>query len=118
MSDNPMVALNRAIAASMVHGPAAGRTQLDELVADARIATHYRLDAARAHLYERAGDITKAAAHFRAAAERTASVAERNYLLAKASLGHSRSADTRCQPISTDPQTSRSPALLPLPKIV
>lgn len=68
-----------------VHGPAAGLTQLDALAADARIATHYRLDAARAHLYERAGDITKAAEHFRVAAERTASMAERNYVLAKAS---------------------------------
>ncbi len=85
MSDNPMVALNRAIAASMVHGPDAGLTQLDALAADARIATHYRLDAARAHMYERVGDVTKAAALFRTAAERTASTAERNYLLTKAS---------------------------------
>lgn len=84
MSGSPMVALNLAIASSMVHGPEAGLTQLDALAEDARIATHYRLDAARAHLYERAGDMMRAAAHFRAAAEGTASVAERNYLLAKA----------------------------------
>lgn len=80
-----MVARNRAIAASMVHGPEAALMHLDALAADARIATHYRLDAARAHLYERAGDIAKAVFHFKAAAQRTANFAERNYLLAKAS---------------------------------
>ena len=84
MTDNPMVSLNRAIAAAMVHGPAEGLAQLDALAEDSRIMTHYRLDAARAHLYERAGDASRAASHFRAAAERTASLPERNYLLAKA----------------------------------
>ena len=83
MSDNPMVSLNRAIAAAMVHGPEAGLVQLDALAEDSRIMTHYRLDAARAHLNERAGDLHRAAAHFRAAADRTASLPERNYLLAK-----------------------------------
>ena len=83
MTDNPMVALNRAIAAAMVHGHDAGLAQLDTLAADARIAAHYRLDAARAHLYERAGDISRAIAHFRAAADGTASTSERNYLLSK-----------------------------------
>ena len=56
MSDNPMVALNHAIAAAMVHGPAAGLELLDALDADARLAGHYRLDAVRAHLLEMAGD--------------------------------------------------------------
>ena len=45
--------------------------------------THYRLDAARAHLYQRAGDFRRVAAHFLAAADRTASLAERHYLMAK-----------------------------------
>ena len=43
MSDNPMVTLNRAIAAAMVHGPAAGLELLETLDADARLAGHYRL---------------------------------------------------------------------------
>jgi predicted RNA polymerase sigma factor len=38
----------------------------------------------RAHLLERAGDPAGAAAHYRAAAERTASVPERDYLTLKA----------------------------------
>jgi RNA polymerase sigma factor (sigma-70 family) len=83
MTDNPMVSLNRAIAAAMVHGPVVGLAQLDVLADDSRIMTHYRLDAARAHLYEKSGDTDRAIAHFRAAAERTASMPERNYLLAK-----------------------------------
>jgi predicted RNA polymerase sigma factor len=45
---------------------------------------HHRLDAVRAHLLERAGDPAGALAHYRRAAERTTSLAERNYLLAKA----------------------------------
>ena len=72
LSDNPMVALNRAIAAAMVHGPAAGLELLEALDADARLAGHYRLDAVRAHLHEMAGDPGRALAHYRAAAERTA----------------------------------------------
>jgi RNA polymerase sigma factor (sigma-70 family) len=83
MSDNPMVALNRAIAVAMVQGPAAGLGLLDALDADPRMAGHYRLDAIRGHLHERAGDPERAIAYYRAAAERTASIPERNYLLAK-----------------------------------
>ncbi|MGH7623234.1 MAG: RNA polymerase sigma factor [Gemmatimonadaceae bacterium] len=85
MSDNPMVTLNRAIAAAMVHGPAAGLELLATLDGDARVAGHYRLDAVRGHLYERAGDRERAIAHFRAAADGTGSGAERDYLSTKIS---------------------------------
>jgi RNA polymerase sigma factor (sigma-70 family) len=84
MSDNPMVELNRAIATAMVRGPAAGLELLARLDRDRRLAGHYRLDAVRGHLLERAGDREAALAHFRAAAEATASLPERNYLLTKA----------------------------------
>ncbi|HEY3114703.1 MAG TPA: sigma-70 family RNA polymerase sigma factor [Gemmatimonadaceae bacterium] len=84
MSDNPMVALNRAIAAAMVHGPAAGLELLDALESDARLHGHYRLDAVRAHLLEKTGDRARAIVHFRAAAERTMSIPERDYLTTKA----------------------------------
>jgi RNA polymerase sigma factor (sigma-70 family) len=93
LTDNPMVALNRAIAVAMVRGPAAGLEIIDALDADSRIAGHYRLDAVRGHLYERSGDFTRALEHFRRAAERTANVPERDYLTGKAlgigsALGH------------------------------
>ena len=84
MSDNPMVTLNHAIAAAMVHGPSAGLDLLKTLDRDPRLAGHYRLDAVRGHLLERAGDRQAALAHYRAAAEATASLPERNYLLTKA----------------------------------
>jgi len=80
MSDNPMVALNHAIAAAMVQGPDAGLDLLKTLDADERIRGHYRLDAVRAHLHERAGRRDQAISHYRAAAEKTTSIPERNYL--------------------------------------
>jgi RNA polymerase sigma factor (sigma-70 family) len=84
MDDNPMVALNHAIAAAMVHGPAAGLELIEALGADARISGHYRLDAVRGHLLEMAGDRPRAIAHYRRAAERTMSIPERAYLTTKA----------------------------------
>lgn len=84
MSDNPMVRLNHAVAAAMVHGPAKGLELLDALEADARIAQHHRLHSVRAHLLELAGHREDAIAHYRAAATKTASLPERNYLLTKA----------------------------------
>jgi predicted RNA polymerase sigma factor len=84
MSDNPMVALNHAIAVAMVEGPAAGLARLDALAGDERLAGHYRLEAVRGHLLERAGDREKAREYYRRAAERTTSAPERDYLLMKA----------------------------------
>jgi RNA polymerase sigma factor (sigma-70 family) len=84
MTNNPMVSLSHAIAAAMVHGPEAGLELLTELDTDARLAGHYRLDAVRAHLLERAGDPARAVALYRAAAARTASLPERDYLMLKA----------------------------------
>ena len=84
MSDNPMVALNRAIATAMVEGPEAGLVMLRPLDTDPRMAGHYRLDAVRGHLLEMAGEREHAIAHFTRAADRTASIPERNYLATKA----------------------------------
>jgi RNA polymerase sigma factor (sigma-70 family) len=83
--DNPMVALNLAIATAMVQGPEAGLNQLDELSAsDVRLREHHRMSAARAHLLELAGRPDAAVTHYLEAANRTASVPERNYLLTQA----------------------------------
>jgi RNA polymerase sigma factor (sigma-70 family) len=79
---NPMVTLNRAVAAAMVDGPDAGLALLAGL--DERLAGHHRLDAVRAHLLEMNGDREAAIAHYRTAAGRTTSVAERDYLLTRA----------------------------------
>jgi RNA polymerase sigma factor (sigma-70 family) len=84
MSDNPMVILNHAIAAAMVHGPSKGLELLQSLDADPRIAGHHRLDAVRAHLLEMAGDHASAITQYRIAATRTTSIPERNYLMTQA----------------------------------
>ncbi len=82
MTGNPVVTLNRAVAAAMAEGPSAGLALLDA-VGD-RLAGHYRLDAVRAHLLEMAGDTKGALAHYRAAANRTTSLPEQRYLAAQA----------------------------------
>jgi RNA polymerase sigma factor (sigma-70 family) len=84
VAPSPMVTLNHAIAAAMVHGPAKGLELLRALDSDPRIAGHYRLDAVRAHLFERMGDHEAAIKHYRIAAARTTSMPERNYLIAQA----------------------------------
>jgi len=84
-SDNPLVALNRAIALAMVQGPAAGLAALEALDGDARLAgQRFRMDAVRAHLHELAGEREAALRHFRAAAEGAENAAEREYLVRKA----------------------------------
>jgi RNA polymerase sigma factor (sigma-70 family) len=82
MTDNPVVTLNRAVAAAMAEGPAAGLVVLDSV--EERLAGHYRLDAVRAHLLEMSGDEQGAVDHYRAAAARTTSVPEQRYLSMKA----------------------------------
>jgi len=84
ISDNPMVMLNHAIAAAMVHGPSKGLELLTALDSDTRMAGHHRLDAVRAHLLEMAGDHPAAITHYRIAAGRTTSIPERNYLITRA----------------------------------
>jgi RNA polymerase sigma factor (sigma-70 family) len=82
MTGNPMVTLNRAIALAMVHGPAAGLSALVGL--DTRLPAHHRLDAVRGHLLEMAGDPDSAITHYLLAAGRTTSLAERDYLIGRA----------------------------------
>ncbi len=82
LTGNPVVTLNRAVAAAMAEGPAAGLAVLDTV--GERLAGHYRLDAVRAHLLEMSGDTQGALEHYRAAASRTTSVPEQRYLKTRA----------------------------------
>jgi RNA polymerase sigma factor (sigma-70 family) len=82
ITGNPMVALNRAIAAAMVDGPEAGLTLLADL--DERLDGHHRLHATRAHLLEMSGDVDTAIAEYRLAADRTNSLPEQHYLTRRA----------------------------------
>jgi len=80
LGDNPMVRLNQAVAASMVHGPVRGLELLAPLDDDPRMRSTHRVDAVRAHLLERAGDSASAAELYLRAARRTTSEPERRYL--------------------------------------
>ena len=82
MTGNPMVTLNRAVAAAMVEGPAVGLAMLEGL--GEGLGGHHRLYAVRAHLLEMKGDREAAMADYEAAAGRTTSIAERNYLATRA----------------------------------
>jgi predicted RNA polymerase sigma factor len=84
MVDNPMVILNHAVAVAMVHGPAEGLRLIAQLDATGRLRDHHRLYAVRGHLLEMAEELTGAIENYQAAAARTASLPERNYLLAQA----------------------------------
>ena len=83
LADNPMVALNHAVAVAMAQGLDKGLALLEPLARDPRIKDHYRLAAVRAHLLERSGKIGAAIEYYEAAAAQTASIPERNYLLLK-----------------------------------
>jgi RNA polymerase sigma factor (sigma-70 family) len=84
IAPNPMVTLNHAVAAAMVHGPTAGLDLLATLDADERVARHHRLAAVRAHLLEMAGDHAAARACYQLAARRTTSIPEQRYLQERA----------------------------------
>jgi predicted RNA polymerase sigma factor len=84
ITDNPIVALNHAIATAMVDGANAGLVLLAPLQDDERLRGSHRLDAVRAHLLERVGERDAAVMLYREAASKTASAPERDYLLMKA----------------------------------
>jgi predicted RNA polymerase sigma factor len=84
LAPNPMVTLNRAIALAQVEGPQAGLDLLATLDDDKNLTETHRLDAVRAHLFERAGDTAKAHELYLSAARRTTSLPEQRYLQAKA----------------------------------
>ncbi|GAA1712231.1 sigma factor-like helix-turn-helix DNA-binding protein [Kribbella yunnanensis] len=84
LTPNPMITLNRAIALSQVEGPQAGLDLLSTLDGNKSLTESHRLDAVRAHLHERAGNLTEARDLYLAAARRTTSLPEQRYLTAKA----------------------------------
>ena len=84
ISDNPVVALNHAVAVAMVRGASDGLDLIDKLEADERIADDHRLHSVRAHLLEMAGDHRAARDSYENAARRTTSVPQQRYLNARA----------------------------------
>ncbi|QIS11792.1 RNA polymerase sigma factor [Nocardia arthritidis] len=81
---SPVVELNRAVAVSMVHGPAAGLELVAAAAANGALDGYHLLHAVRGDLLARAGRPREAAAEFIRAAELTANNAERALLLERA----------------------------------
>lgn len=82
MTGNPVVTLNRAVAAAMAEGPSAGLAILDAM--DGSMAENHRLEAVRAYLLEMAGETEAALEHYRTAAKLTTNLAEQRYLTTQA----------------------------------
>jgi RNA polymerase sigma factor (sigma-70 family) len=82
LSGNPVVTLNRAVAAAMADGPEAGLALLAGV--EEQLNGHYRVDAVRAHLLELVGDVDGALTHYRSAARLTTNLPEQRYLTTRA----------------------------------
>ena len=79
LTSSPLVRLNRAVAVGEADGPQAGLAALAQVSPDLP-----RYAAVAAHLHERAGDLTRAAGLYAAAARAAASVPERDHLTRQA----------------------------------
>jgi RNA polymerase sigma factor (sigma-70 family) len=77
-SPGPLVSLGKAVAITMVHGPAAGLAATDELAEV--LARHHRFHAVRGHLLEMSGDFTAAASAYETASRYATNAAEKRYL--------------------------------------
>ena len=80
LAPSPVVALNRAVAVSMIHGPQAGLDELSGLESDPFLGRYYLFDATRAELYSRKGDLEHAEICFRHALELSSTGPERRFL--------------------------------------
>ncbi|MEH0828559.1 MULTISPECIES: RNA polymerase sigma factor [unclassified Micromonospora] len=84
LSDNPVVALNHAVAVAMARGAPVGLDLLAGLADDPRLAGDARLPAARAHLLERTGDLDAARSAYEEAARRSMNLPQQRYLYGRA----------------------------------
>lgn len=81
---SPVVELNRAVAVSMAHGPAAGLEVVEPLRGEASLKAYHLLPSVRGDLLAKLGRRDEAAAEFRRAAALTRNVRERDLLLSRA----------------------------------
>jgi predicted RNA polymerase sigma factor len=86
ISDNPMVALNHAVAVAMADGPTAGLERVAILAADKQLAEDHRLYAVRAHLLQMTGDMAAAREAYLAGARRATNLPQQRYLNRRAAM--------------------------------
>jgi RNA polymerase sigma factor (sigma-70 family) len=80
LEDNPMVALNHAVAVAMATGPGAGLELIGRLEHDPRINADRRFHAVRGHLLERSGDPHAALGAYQQAARLATNLQQQRYL--------------------------------------
>jgi len=80
LAPSPVVALNHAVAVSMIDGPEAALARVGDWSTDRRLREYHLYHAVRADLLRRSGDRGAAADAYRAAIERALDPAERRYL--------------------------------------
>ncbi|WP_051400100.1 RNA polymerase sigma factor [Haloechinothrix halophila] len=83
VSPTPVVALNRTVAVSMVHGPAVALDAVAELETDDTLAGYHYLPAVKADLLRQLGRDVEAATAYRAALALAENEAERAFLTAR-----------------------------------
>jgi RNA polymerase sigma factor (sigma-70 family) len=84
ISNNPVIALNHAVAVAMADGPISGLQRLETLATDKQLAEDHRLYAVRAHLLEMSGETAAACEAYRAAARRARNLPQQRYLIGRA----------------------------------
>ena len=77
---SPVVALNRAVAIAMAHGPRAGLTIIDELADSGELGDYHLLHAARADMLRRLGVNKEAAESYELALNLASNDSERRFL--------------------------------------
>ena len=77
---SPVVALNRAVAVAMVHGPQRGLELIDALAAGNDLENYHLLHAARADMHRRLGMRREAAGDFAKALELATNESEKRFL--------------------------------------
>ncbi|MEU6041385.1 RNA polymerase sigma factor [Actinomadura sp. NPDC047616] len=85
LAPSPVVALNRAVAVSMAHGPAAALELVDALKDEPALSGYHLLPSVRGDLLRRLGRPDEARAEFHRAAALTGNERERDLLLRRAS---------------------------------
>ena len=86
LAPSPIVELNRAVAVSMVFGPAAGLEIVDTLTTEPSLKAYHLLPSVRGDLLAKLGRFNEAGEEFKHAASLTRNTRERELLLERAAL--------------------------------
>jgi predicted RNA polymerase sigma factor len=92
---SPIVVLNRAVAVSMLDGPAAGLQLVDALATEPSLRAYHLLPAVRGDFLTKVGRFDEAATELARAAAMTRNIPERNLLLERARAAGEAALDAR-----------------------